>query len=188
MALVEYPQHLEEALISMAPPWWGKPRIAALLKSYLDQCQAVEDAVWEIIAIRELETADLPRLKVLGLIIGQPRLLFSEEVYRDVLRARALANVSRGRASDILAVLEILVGSVEAGDYILTEVGDATLLLSVTLPVDAEQLAALREVLPDVRAAGVGFQLLFTDSPDDVFFWDDTWSETDELWGSVVVL
>lgn len=185
MALIEYEQHLEEAIVALAPCWWGRPRIAALLASYIRRLQEVEDAIWEIIAIRELATADLPRLKILGAIIGQPRLLFGEEMYRRVLQARALANVSQGRARDIISVLEILVGP---GEYILSEVGDATLLLSVTIPVDAEQIAALTEVLPDVRAAGVGFQLLFAEDPDDVFFFGDTWSTTTEFFGSVRVL
>lgn len=185
MALIEYEQHLEEALTSMAPPWWGKPRIAALVASYVNRLQEVEDAIWEVIAIRELATADLPRLKILGAIIGQPRLLFTTEMYRKVLQARALANVSQGRARDIISVLEVLIGP---GDYILNEVGNATLLLTITIAVDAEQLAALVQVLPDVRAAGIGFQVLFTDSPDDVFFFGDTWSTTTEFFGSVRTL
>ncbi len=185
MALVEYEQHLEEAIVALAPPWWGRPRIAALLASYVRRLQEVEDAIWEVIAIRELATADLPRLKVLGAIIGQPRLLFGEEMYRKVLQARALANVSQGRASDIIGVLEVLVGP---GQYILSEVGNATLLLTVTISVDAEQVAALTQVLPDVRAAGIGFQILFTDDVDDVFFFGDTWSTTTEFFGSVRVL
>lgn len=184
MALIQYEQHLAEAIISLAPPWWGKPRIAALLASYIDRLQEVEDAIWEIITIRELPTADLPRLKILGAIIGQPRLLFTTEMYRKVLQARALANVSQGRASDIISVLEVLVGP---GEYILTEAGNATLLLTVLIAVDAEQLAALVQVLPDVRAAGVGFQVLFSETPEDTFFWGDLWGSPEE-WGSVRTL
>lgn len=175
MSLVRYEQHVPEALVSLAPPWWGKPRIAALLASYLERIQDVEDDLWEILDIRTLENADLPRLKILGSLIGQPRLLFSEEMYRRVLQARALANVSRGRASDILAVLEVLVG---AGDYFIAEAGNATLLLSVFVPIDDEQLAALVQVLPDVRSAGVGFQLLFAEDFTNVGVWGES------LWGS----
>jgi GNAT superfamily N-acetyltransferase len=183
--LVKYEQHVEEGIVSLAPPWWGKPRIAALLASYLQRIQDVEDDLWEILDIRTLENADLPRLKILGSLIGQPRLLFSEEMYRKVLQARALANVSRGRASDILAVLEVLIGP---GDYFLAEVGDATLLLSVLVAIDAEQLAALVQVLPDVRAAGVGFQLLFAADLTDTGVWGESlWGAPTE-WGTVRVL
>lgn len=181
MALVQIEQHLEEAITGLAPPWWGKPRIASLVKSFIDQVQALEDELWDVIVERELETADLERLKVLGKIIGQPRLTFDEETYRTVLKARALANVSQGRASDILAVLELLFGT---GNYTLTEVGNATLLISAGEPLTG--IEAAEAVLPDVRAAGVGFQLLFSDSAD-VFRWGDTWGSP-EGWGTVRVL
>lgn len=181
MALVRNDQHLAESIAGLAPPFWGKPRIAALVKSYLAQIQALEDALWDVIVERELETADLERLKVLGKIIGQPRLTFDEETYRTVLKARALANVSQGRASDILAVLELLFGT---GNYTLTEVGNATLLISAGEPLTG--IEAAEAVLPDVRSAGVGFQLLFSDSTD-VFRWGDAWG-TPEEWGTVRVL
>lgn len=186
MALVKIEQHFEEALLSLAPPWWGKPRIAALLASYIDRLQALEDDLFEVLEIRELETADLVRLKVLGDIVGQPRLSFDTEEFRTVIKARALANVSRGRASDILAVLDLIVGT---GLYTLTEIGNATLFLTITSALADWQLLALRIILPDTRAAGVGFQLLIGDAadPDDVFLWGDTWA-TAETWAGAVVI
>lgn len=176
-------QHVEVATLELVPPMWGRPRIAALLAAFIDQIQALEDTAWEIIEQRELTEADLPRLKVLGKIVGQPRFGLTLEAYRLTIQARALANVSRGRASDILAVLNVLVG---AGNYILLEVGDATLFLSITDVLTAEQVKTLRLVLPDVRSAGVGFQLL-TSGSSDVFVWTDLWGPP-EVWGSVSVI
>lgn len=186
MALIEYPQHLEEAVVALAPPWWGKPRIAALLASYIRRLQDLEDDLWAVIAIRELETADITRLKVLGALVGQDRLSFAEDEYREVIRARALANVSRGRASDLLAVLDVIVGT---GEYILTEIGNATLFLTVLTELEAWQLLALQVVLPDTRAAGVGMQLLIGDDadPNNVFLWNDLWATTEEWAGAVVI-
>lgn len=179
-------QHSELAILKLAAPFWGRPRIASLLAAFTDLLQLQEDDAWDLLELRTLAEADLVRLKVLGKIVGQPRFGLTTEAYRLVIEARALANVSKGRAYDILAVLNVLVGP---GEFVLTEVGNATLYLTITTPVTAEQLLMLRLVLPDVRAAGVGFQLLLGDSadPDDVFLWGDLWQTTEEWAGAVVL-
>jgi hypothetical protein len=177
-------QHRELAVLKLAGPFWGKARIAALLCAFIDRIQELEDDLHEIMTARTLEEADIVRLKVLGKLIGQPRLGFSEEDYRILLQARGLANVSRGRARDIIAVLELIIGP---GQYTLTEVGDATLHLTTDIELDANDVAMLRQVVPDVRAAGVGLQLLFP-TDGDVGIWGvSTWGSPTE-WGSVVVL
>lgn len=184
MSLPEYePQHVEQGVISLVPAFWGRPRIAALLAAFLDQIQVLEDELFEIIESRELPVADLTRLKVLGKIVGQPRFGLSLEAYRTTIQARALANVSKGRAYDVFAALNVLLGE---GTWSLFEVGDATLLLSTVDVITAEEVKTLELVLPDVRAAGVGFQLVFaTDA--DTFVWGDLWGAPEE-WGSVRVL
>jgi hypothetical protein len=181
-ALAYISDHEERAARKLAPPFWGKPFVAALLAAFTREIQLLEDTLWDVMDLRTLANADLPRLKVLGRLVGQPRLNFSTESYRLLIEARALANASRGRGSDLLAVLELLVGP---GDYSLIEVGDATLWLTVETPVDSEGLDMLVQILPDTRAAGVGLQLLFTSTPfADVFVWGDAWGAP-EQWGSV---
>jgi hypothetical protein len=177
--------HDEIAARKLAPPYWGKPFVAALLSAFMREIQLLEDTLWNILDIRTLPNADLPRLKVLGRIVGQPRLNFSTESYRLLIEARALANVSRGRGSDLLAVLELLVGP---ASYTMIEVGDATLYVTVLEPVDEEGLDMLVQILPDTRAAGVGLQLLFSSATfADVFAWGDAWGAP-EQWGSVRIL
>ncbi len=181
-ALQYISEHDEIAARKLAPPFWGKPFIAALLSSFMREIQRLEDEVWNILDIRTLPNADLPRLKVLGKLVGQPRLNFSTESYRLLIEARALANVSRGRGSDLLAVLELLVGP---GNYILLELGDATLYLTVIQTLTEEGVDMAAQVLPDTRAAGVGLQLLFTSTSfADVFRWGDAWGAP-EQWGNV---
>lgn len=174
--------HEEIAVRKLAPPFWGKPFIAAGLLAFIREIQALEDTLWEMLELRTVANADLPRLKVLGRIVGQPRFGLAEEAYRTVIQARALANVSRGRASDVFAVLNVLLGE---GSYGLVEVGNATLFLTALGPVTAAQAAMVELILPDTRAAGVGLLFLFSDSAfEDVFVWGDNWG-TPEEWGSV---
>lgn len=173
--------HEEVAARKLAPPFWGKPFVAAVLAALTRELQSLEDTFWEILESRTLENADLTRLKVLGKIVGQPRLGFGTEAYRTLIEARALANVSRGRASDLLAVLTLLLGE---GDFVLLAVGNATLYITALEPVDAEGVAMVAQILPDTRAAGVGLQFLFSSEPfADVFVWGDAWGSPEE-WGS----
>lgn len=187
MALPEHiEQHAELGVLDLAGPFWGKPRITSLLVAFLDQVQATEDLIHEMLELRTVDAADMARLKVLGKIVGQPRSGLDADDFRTLIKARALANVSRGRASDVFAVLELIVGATPT-DYELFEVGNATLLLSIYFDLPAEELNMLTQVLPDVRAAGVGFQLLSSDDFASVFIWGDAWDAAEE-WGSVTVL
>ena len=175
--------HEEISARKLAPPFWGKPFVAWVLLAFMREIQALEDTFWDILESRTLENADMTRLKVLGKIVGQPRHGFDLESYRLLIEARGLANVSKGRASDLLAVLTLLLGE---GDFVLLAIGNATLYVTALTPVDANGLAMVTEILPDTRSAGVGLQFLYSDSPD-VFVWGDEWGDPEE-WGSVRTL
>lgn len=174
--------HEETGALELVPPFWGKPVIAAGLLAFLREIQILEDTLWTMLELRTVAGADLPRLKVIGKIVGQPRLGFSTESYRTLIQARAIANVSRGQASDLLAVLDALLG---AGDYILLAIGNATLYITALQPVEDEGVAMVTLVLPDAASAGVGLQFFFTDGAfEDAFVWGDEWGSP-EVWGSV---
>jgi hypothetical protein len=176
--------HEERGVRQLAPPFWGKPHVAAVLQSVLREIQLLEDTLWEMLELRTLEGADLPRLKVLGKIVGQPRLSFDTETYRTVIEARARANVSRGRAIDLLEVLTLLLGEQE---FVLLAVGNATLYVTAEESQGALELAMVRAVLPDTRAAGVGLQFFYSDDAENMFLWGDEWGSPEE-WGTVEVL
>jgi hypothetical protein len=175
--------HEETTARKLAPPFWGKPFIAALLSAFTREIQTLEDTLWEMMELRTLPLADLPRLKVLGKIVGQPRLGFDTEDYRLLIEARALANVSRGLGSDLLAVLTLLLGQ---GDFAMVEMGNATLYVTALLPVDDTGVLMVEQILPDTRAAGVGLHFLFTDDPDIALWGTAEWGNDD--WASVRVL
>src|SRR6186997_1917350 len=52
-------QHEEIAARKLAPPFWGKPFVAALLGAFTRELQFLEDTFWEILESRTLENADL---------------------------------------------------------------------------------------------------------------------------------
>lgn len=187
MGLTQETNH-RAAVRDLAGPFWGLPRIAAILVALLDQVQRIEDDAWDILELRTLDNADLVRLKVLGKLVGQPRLGFETEDYRALIRARARANRSQGRAIDLVEVAAILVGA-DPGDFNLTEGGNATLYVTALTPLTDTDVAKLRVILPDTRAAGVGVQLLWGEpaAAADLFVWGDIWASTEE-WAGVEVM
>jgi hypothetical protein len=179
MSLVQETNH-RAAILELAPPFWGMPRIVSILVAILDQIQRIEDDAWDILTLRTIDNADLVRLKVLGKLVGQPRFGFDTEDYRDLIRARARANRSQGRALDLVEVMAILVG---ATNFAMTEGGLATLYISALTPLTDTDVDKIGIILPDTRAAGVGVQFLYSDG-SDVFIWGDLWG-TPEEWGTV---
>jgi hypothetical protein len=185
MGLTQETNH-RAAVLELAAPFWGKPRIVSILVAVLDQIQRIEDDAWDILTLRTIDNADLVRLKVLGKLVGQPRFGFGLEDYRDLVRARARANRSQGRALDLVEVMAILVGE---ANFSMTEGGNATLYISALTPLTDTDVAKIGLILPDTRAAGVGVQFLWSDEAvaAAVFVWGDPWS-TAETWASVRVM
>ncbi len=179
----------ERACSHLLPFAWGKPRITSLLRSFAKEAQRVEDSAWELFLLTDVATADLPRLKLLGKLIGQAQHALDTEQYRRAIIARAIANRSEGAIADIFRVLNSLLGSVE---YTVVEPGNATLIISALDPLDESDFAVVREVLPFARAGGVGLQFLYTTEDDapgggSVFVFGDVWAD-DEYFGTTVNL
>ncbi len=179
MSLTRETNH-RAAILQLAACFWGKPRVVSILVAALDQIQRIEDDAWDILELRTIDNADLVRLKVLGKLVGQPRFGFDTEDYRALIRARARANRSQGRALDLVEVAVILLG---AANFSMVEGGIATLYVSALTPLTDTDVAKVRLIFPDTRAAGVGLQFLWSDDAD-VFVLSDPWPGT-AVWGSV---
>lgn len=153
MTLERETQHVGKAITSLVPPFFGKPRIAALLAALVRRVQELEDDAWEVLEAFNVNTADAARLAVLGRVVGQPNLGWDLETYRAVVRARIATNRSHGRDGDIANVLRLITQS--TAPITLTTLQPATLSVEMGEPVSAEHLLAIVYLLPKARAAGV---------------------------------
>lgn len=178
----------ESTYVNLLPPFWGKPRVASLLRSYAREAARVEDACWLLFQMVDVAQADLPRLVLLGRLIGQARHGLSEDQFRRAIVARALANRSQGTLGDLFAILNSLLGAVA---YAVVETGNASLSISALDPLSEDDVAVVREVLPFARAGGVGLNFGYATEDDapggSTFIWGDVFA-SDEYWGTVVVL
>jgi hypothetical protein len=162
------PDHFKQALVKLAMPFWGKPRIASLLYALIRQVQVLEDTIADVAERYTIDGADDARLAILGKIVGQSRLgAWSTETYRAVIRGRIRAARSHGRTDDLIEVLRLVT---ETTDPIAVEhVVPATAIITMPAPVDDEHMIAVEFLLPKTRAAGVKLHFIrpVSDTPLD---------------------
>lgn len=182
MALERIEQHLELGLLKLAPALWGAPRIGAGIAALLLEVQALEDIIWQQFDLQHIDTADRPRLLILGKLIGQTAEGLSDESLRTAIKARALANRSRGRGPDIGNVLAAIFGE---GNFYWVWAAPAVIYLTALDPITAEAVHIAQSVLPFSTGAGVQIQFIYSDST--VVLWGSgLWGDTG--WGSEVAI
>lgn len=85
-----------------------KPNLDALTDSYLSQIQDLENATFEVLLKRELDTAIGVQLTALGAIVQQPRTTPDDNRYRTAIRARIAINLSHATAFDLIRVAGLI--------------------------------------------------------------------------------
>lgn len=175
MTLERISRHFGEAIVKLIPPLWGRPVIAAILRSYINQVQELEDAAFEVMGAFDVNTCDATRLAVLGRVVGQPNQGWDTETYRAVVRAKIATNRSHGREDDIVQVVRLVLGPDGDGMGVtVTSFAPAAMRVEPTggtVPTSAR--TALRTLLPHARAAGVQ-QHLVARHADPGLVWGST--------------
>lgn len=170
-------QHFHAALVKLAGPFWGKPRVAALLRAFIRQVQILEDATWEVMNAYHVDTADSARLEVLGRVVGQSRFDFTDAEYRAVLRAKIAANKSRTRTDDIINVMHLAASA--SGQVQVNHYSPAT---AAVLPFESYSEAAITALvflLPRTRAAGVQMHVFFSHIANGTYDYESTGIDLD---------
>ncbi|HYQ47146.1 MAG TPA: DUF2612 domain-containing protein [Polyangiaceae bacterium] len=135
-----------------------KPRLLALILSYVRRCQELENAAWDVILKRMIDNAENAQLDTIGKIVGQSRGGQSDSVYRAYITARIRINRSQGHADDAIDVLML----VDAGIPAWTEYYPASARIDYT---DGPATSPL--ILIDLAklAIAAGVQLLLVAAP-----------------------
>lgn len=100
--------HQATGLLKLVPPYWGKPRIAALLLGYLREVQALEDAIWSFVGGIDVETCARYALEGLAKIVGERARPANTETLRTLVRGRIAVNASDTTPPAIDAVIGVL--------------------------------------------------------------------------------
>lgn len=163
MPIARFTNHIDQGLSRLISRYRNKPRFAAWCASHLRQSQLFEDACWALADALDVDTADLPRLTLLGKIVGQaPR--GTLEQFRSYVKVRVLVNRSRSAAPNLIKIATILVGPVT-----FTSWGYAA------MSIDADEGGAFDYpyvvvLLRLAKGAGVKLDFTWADVPADEAF------------------
>jgi hypothetical protein len=137
-----------------------KQNIKAIASVGLRQTQKIENAIFDVINSRILDNAVGVQLDLWGKIVGQPRGNYGDIAYRAAIRIKILVNISKGRTSDLLKIIQLCVPDAQAyywdtglAKYVVTVVG-----------AESEEIIPLQVALSKADANGVGGDLIYSTS------------------------
>jgi len=132
---------------------YRQPKTSALLASWLTEVQAVEDAFYQLLTERSIDTATGAMLDMLGRIVGQPRGGRDDATYRLWISARVLVERSSGTTEQIIAIADKLAG----GNTVkLREYFPGSFMLDMGA-LDSHTGLQIAQLIVPAKAAGVRF-------------------------------
>lgn len=136
----------------------NKPRLRALLQSYLDELEELKAAREQVRLAFRLGDAFGAQLDILGKIVGAARQGFDDAAYELLIRAYIRAQKSEGKPEDIYAVFRILLAP---GDLmILDEYFPMSLVLRIASD-SALNLMVLKSLLAMAKPQAVRASLVY---------------------------
>lgn len=158
-SLQQITDHVAQARDKLINQYKDKPRFEALQASYVRQLQDVEDCAWSIIEAFFLDTADEPRLEILGRIVGQPRRGETLATYRLLVGARIKVNRSDGQSADIIEIAQLLLPAI-ALEYQEYQPAAFQLRALSVLAADPDPVR-VASMLREAKGGGIGYAFLW---------------------------
>jgi hypothetical protein len=161
--------HTQLALSRLIERWRADthPNIAGLLASYLDQCQELENAIWDVIVARLPDYAEGAQLDALGRLVGQRRNGLGDAAFRAHIKARVRINQSFGQARDVIEMIQL----VTASTFHLAEAGTAAFSVWFDEPPENASIGReLASLVKQARAAGVSAYVVMPVAADGAFY------------------
>jgi hypothetical protein len=156
MPITPITNHIDQGLARLITRYRGRPRFAAWCASHIRQSQLLEDACWELVKSLDVDTADLPRLTLLGKIVGQTPTGTLEE-FRRYVKTRILVNRSRATAPNLIKIATIIFGVVTFRTMPM-----CSIVIEADNPVTISPEYGF-ELLRRAKGAGIRLQFVFSD-------------------------
>ncbi len=177
---------MQRTIDSLLEQFKGQPNMSAIMASYGQQFQEVEDMFIQLYLLRALSTAEGEQLDQLGKIIGEPRGDRDDDNYRAALYGRIALNRSHARIEDVLFAMTSIY---ESGSYELREIDDAAFMLrlkdGIPATLDPE---TFNDALQRIKGGGIGAYFHYSDDDDsDTFTWADgdvEQTDVNQGWGN----
>lgn len=163
-ALPKVLDHADQGVARLLTQYRRRPLIDAWARAYLNQVQKLEDACWEVIIARFIDSAVGDQLDMIGRIVGELRHDRIDVTYRVFIRARIRINRSKGNTKDVLDVLNIIT----AAPLFFREYQPACLFIQLNQIAD-EDVVLLYGQLRDTKAGGVKLVLIAPTTNTEMF-------------------
>ncbi len=144
--------HVEVGLGRLIERWKGKPNVEAFLRSYLEQIQDLEEAIWFVIFGRMPDYAEGVQLDQLGKIVGRARDGMPDDAFRLYIKAQIRVNQSFGTVPDLIAIIQ----TIETAAFRVYEYPTAAFLIAFTEAPTSPAGRVIPALVKAGRAVGVG--------------------------------
>ncbi len=173
MTIEQTTDHVAEALENLLEQFKGKPTLAKVLTTYVDQIQDLENTAFGVYFGRMLSNAEGEQLDGLGDIVGEPRDGKTDAEYRIAIAVRILINKSGATPEDVIAIVDAATEGAFEIKY--REYDPAAFIIELVGPIDpvtftAQTAALIAGYLRDGKPAGVLAHLVYY--PEDAFRYD----------------
>lgn len=91
--------HVSDGLSKLISQYRGLPRAEGWLRAHLEQDRELENAIFAVLAARDVDTCDETRLAVLAKLVGQPPRGTTLEAFRTFVKGAIAANRSMASGS-----------------------------------------------------------------------------------------
>jgi hypothetical protein len=171
MPLTKITTHATDAIARLIEQYRDKAGMRALVNAFASRAQALENSVWDLFTLRDIDSATLDALDQLGAIVGQARQSAVDADYRPYVRTRIRINRSSGGAEDLIEVLRLVV---PVGTTVhLTDLYPASFRIDLGGDViTPAQAVAFAKFIREARAAGVGGVLIWNETDGREFQFD----------------
>jgi hypothetical protein len=167
--------HAPRAATRFLEQFQGKRNLQALLKSYMDQIQALENATWEVLENANLREGRGVILNAIGRVVGRPRAGLADSDYLRAIRTQIRINRSSGRARDVIQVARL--SFPDDLDFTYSEDYPAGIQIEIQGLVDFAIQVSFRDLVR-TKAGGVRLFLLAPMDPPDTIFTLADWSDS----------
>ena len=165
--------HAPRAATRFLEQFRNKRNLQALLKSYTDQIQALENATWEILENSNLREGRGVILNAIGRVVGRPRAGLADSDYLRAIRTQIRINRSSGRAKDVIQVAQLSFPDGLAFTY--SEGYPAGIVIAILELVDFAIQVSFRDLIR-TKAGGVRLFLLAPLYPPEECFTLADWA------------
>ena len=143
--------------------------VEKLVEALVSEVQELDEVAIDLFENFTLDNATGVNLDVFGVIVGRGRTGETDDVYRDILRARIRNNLGGGTIEDILTVLTLVFGS--SLPMSLTEGAPAEFEVEILVSIPAAKALSMAQAVGRGKAGGVKANLKFFDATP-VFAYD----------------